>query len=166
MSKFRVFIKYWLPVLLWMGLIFSGSGDTHSFNRSSRIIAPLVRWLFPHIFEDHLELIVLGARKCAHLTEYAVLAILFWRARRKPVKRDPRPWSWRLAGAAILFVALYAATDEWHQSFVPNREGCVRDVLIDTTGAALGMVLLWGGWKWRQRGIIARGRAATARGSA
>ena len=47
---------------------------------------------------------------------------------------------WRLlaAGAALaaLWVAvLYAATDEFHQTFVPTREGCLRDVFIDSTGA-------------------------------
>ena len=103
-----------------------------------------MRWLCPHMSQENLDLTVLLVRKCAHLTEYAVLAWLFWRAVRQPVKRDARPWSWRLAGGAILFVALYAGSDEWHQTFVPNREGCVRDVMIDTTGAVLGMGALWG----------------------
>jgi len=142
--KFRAFIKYWLPVLAWMALIFSGSSDSKSFVHSSRIIAPILRWLFPHISADTLDLVVLLVRKCAHLTEYAVLALLFWRAVRKPVKKDPRPWSWRLAGTAILFVALYASSDEWHQTFVPGRDGCVRDVFIDTTGAVIGMLIWWG----------------------
>ena len=167
-SKFRSFIKYWLPVLAWMALIFSGSGDSKSSTHSSRIIVPLMRWLYPHMAQEDLDLVVLLVRKCAHLAEYAVLAWLFWRAVRQPVKRDARPWSWRLAGGAILFVALYAASDEWHQSFVPTREGCVRDVLIDTLGAMLGMALLWGCWclRGRRRGVIARAAAATARRSA
>ncbi len=151
-----------------MTLIFSGSGDARSAAHSSRIIVPLMRWLFPNIDQEHLDLVVLLIRKCAHLAEYAVLAWLFWRAVRKPVKQDTRPWSWPLAGGAILFVALYAASDEWHQTFVPNREGCLRDVLIDTTGAVLGMAGLWGGWRLRERlrRVIARARATTARRSA
>lgn len=167
-SKFRGFLKYWLPVLLWMAVIFSGSGDSKSSSHSSRIIVPLMRWMVPDISSENLDLVVLLVRKCAHLTEYAMLAWLCWRALRRPVKHDRRPWSWRLAGGAILFVALYAASDEWHQTFVPNREGCVRDVLIDTTGAVLGMALLWGVWLWRRRrrGIIPRTPAATASGSA
>jgi len=134
-----------------MVLIFSASGDTKSYQHSSRILAPIVRWLFPDISPDALDLVVLVVRKGAHLTEYAVLALLFWRAMRQPVKRDPRPWSWPLAGRAVLFVALYAASDEFHQFFVATRDASLRDVAIDTIGAALGMILLWGMYRLRQR---------------
>ena len=95
--------------------------------------------------------VVTAARKCAHLTEYAVLALLFWRIWRKPVRRELRPWNWRTAGAALLAAALYAGTDEFHQTFVPTREGCFRDVCIDTLGAAAGLMLLWLWGRWRKR---------------
>lgn len=94
--------------------------------------------------------IVFLARKCAHLTEYAILACLLWRAIRKPVRRDPRPWSGREARIALFITALYASTDEFHQLFVPSREGCVRDVIIDTCGAAAGLMLLWCLGRWRK----------------
>jgi VanZ family protein len=126
-----------------MVIIFSASSDTRSSQHSSRIIAPVVRWFFPHISEHTLDQIVFITRKCAHLTEYAMLAILFWRALRKPVRKDLRPWRWADAGFAILFVALYAASDEIHQLFVPNREGRITDVMIDTAGAVTGVLLLW-----------------------
>ncbi|HLP75870.1 MAG TPA: VanZ family protein [Candidatus Paceibacterota bacterium] len=151
MYKARSFFKYWLPVVLWMILIFSASGDRQSFQRSSRIVGPLLHWMFPNMSEANVDHAVTAARKCAHLTEYAILAILFWRAIRQPAKADPRPWSPKLAAAAVLFVALYASTDEYHQTFVPSREGCVRDVLIDTSGAAIGMFLLWRFWTRRKR---------------
>jgi VanZ family protein len=141
--KFRGFLKYWLPVLLWMALIFSASGDTHSFARSSRIVGPLLHWLFPHLPEDTVNIIVLIARKGMHLTEYAALALLFWRALRKPVKNDPRSWNWREARLVLLLVALYAASDELHQLFVASRDSNVHDVLIDTTGGAAGLLALW-----------------------
>jgi VanZ family protein len=150
-SKFRSFVKYWLPVIVWMAVIFSASGDAKSYQHSSRIIAPIVRWLFPDISPEALDLVVLLVRKCAHLTEYAVLALLFWRAMRRPVKRDPRPWSEALAGRAILFVALYAASDEFHQLFVATRDASLRDVAIDTFGAALGIFMLWGRYCLRKR---------------
>ena len=142
-SKARSFFKYWLPVLIWMSVIFSASADRGSAQTSSRIIGPILRWLFPHMSEETIGWIVLIVRKCAHLTEYAILAFLFWRALRQPRRGDPRPWSWGEAGLAVLFVALYAATDEWHQSFVPSREGKVLDVVLDTVGAAVGMCFLW-----------------------
>ena len=151
MHKVRAFIWYWLPVIVWMSLIFAGSGDSSSFHRSSRIIGPIVHWLFPEMPEDSVNHIVTGVRKCAHVCEYALFAWLFWRAWRKPVRHDSRPWRWREAGVALLAAMLYAATDEWHQAFVPSREGCVRDVLIDTSGAAAGLFLLWLLGRWRKR---------------
>jgi hypothetical protein len=132
-----------------MALIFSASADTKSVQRS-RIIAPILRWLFPHISEETISLIVLAVRKCAHLAEYAILALLFWRALRKSSPSAPRPWSWTQAGWAVFFVTLYAASDEFHQSFVPSREASVRDVLIDTIGAMLGLLLLWTIGCWRK----------------
>jgi VanZ family protein len=126
-----------------MVLIFSVSGDKKSFQHSSRIIAPLLHWLFPHLSEDTVNFVVLVVRKCAHLTEYALLAWMFWHALRKPQKPELRPWSWREANLSIMLVALYAATDEFHQHFVPSREGKFSDVLIDTIGAICGILLLW-----------------------
>ena len=139
----RSLIKYWLPVVIWMVIIFSASSDTMSSQHSSRIIGPVVRWLFPHLSEQRVDQIVFAIRKCAHLTEYAVLAVLFWRAVHKPVGKDARPWRWAEAGFAVLFVAVYAASDEIHQLFVPHREGRVTDVMIDTAGAVIGLLLLW-----------------------
>jgi VanZ family protein len=136
----RNFVKYWLLPLLWMLVIFSASADTASAHRSSRIIEPILRWLFPEMPAAQIEAIVLIVRKCAHFVEYGVLAVLLWRALWKPARRDPRPWSWRPAGLAILIVAAYAASDEIHQTFVPSRQGSVRDVVLDTSGALAGML--------------------------
>jgi len=135
-------MTYWLPVLIWMAVVFTASADSNSV-RHSRIIAPLLRWLFPGISEETIGLIVLVLRKCAHLTEYAILAFLAWRALRKPIWPDPRPWSWRLAGWSILLVAVYASSDEIHQIFVPGREAAVHDVVIDTIGGSVGLLALW-----------------------
>jgi VanZ family protein len=133
-----------------MVMIFGFSSDSHSFQTSSRILEPLLRWLCPNMAPETRNEIVFLARKVAHLSVYAVLALLVWRARRKPARRDSRPWRWSDAGVALLVAALYAATDEFHQTFVPNRDGCVRDVLIDTCGAAAGLFLLWLLGRWRR----------------
>jgi VanZ family protein len=142
-QKTRHFVLYWLPVILWMTVIFGFSSDSHSFQHSSRILEPLLNWLFPGMGTDTRNEIVFIARKGMHLTVYAILAFLVWRAWRKPSWRDRRPWSWREAGYGVLVAGIYAATDEFHQTFVPARDGCVRDVLIDTCGAAAGLFLLW-----------------------
>jgi VanZ family protein len=142
-SKLRVFVKYWLVIVLWFALIFVASGDAQSSQRSSRIIGPLMRWLFPEMPEETVGEAVLVVRKCAHLTVYGVLALLYWRAFRKPMKNDTRPWSWIEARNALIGVAMYAITDEVHQTFVPPRQGTVTDVLIDTLGGAMGLLALW-----------------------
>jgi len=147
-TRSRSFLWYWLPVLIWMAVIFSASSDSGSFRHSSQIIGPIVRWLFPHISEDALHAFVVIVRKCAHLTEFAILALLIWRALRKPVPKDGRLWDWSLAGKTILVVLLYASSDEFHQLFVPSRQASVVDVMIDTTGGACGLLLLWALGKW------------------
>jgi VanZ family protein len=138
----RSFIKYWLPVLGWMVLVFSASTDVMSAPHTSRFIGPFLRWLVPGISEETVQLAQLTIRKTGHLTEYAVLALLLWRALRQPVPHDPRPWSWRTARHALLLAALYAASDELHQAFVPSRDAAITDVLIDTLGAALGLAFI------------------------
>jgi len=108
--------------------------------------------LFPHISEQALYNAIFAVRKCAHLTEYAILALLIWRALRKPLGGGPpRPWLWAHARLTLLIVLLYAATDEFHQVFVPSRQGTVEDVLIDTCGAALALAGLWTAGRGRGR---------------
>jgi VanZ family protein len=140
-SRRVLFVKYWLPVLAWMALVFSGSTDLLSSQRTSRLIGPLVHWLFPGLPEETVGEIVFVARKGAHVTEYAVLALLLWRALRRPTKGDPRPWSWREPAAALALAGLYAVSDEIHQSFVASRYGSALDVGLDTAGAATGLLL-------------------------
>ena len=138
-----LFFKYWLPVVLWMGLIFSASTDVMSSRRTSRIIGPLLRWLNPNVSDETIRAVQIVVRKGGHVAEYSVLAALLWRARRKPIKNDPRPWSWREAALVVFYSGLYAATDEFHQWFIPSRGASVWDALLDMLGAALGLLLLW-----------------------
>jgi len=63
----------------------------------------------------------------------------------------PRPWRWSQALLALGVATLYAASDEIHQYFVPSREARFGDVMLDATGAALGLLVIWafGRWRWR-----------------
>ena len=133
-----------------MLVIFSFSADSRSSQRSSRFIGPFLHWLKPDISEVAVERIVFAVRKAAHTMEYAILALLLWRARRQPRRPDLRPWRWNEAGFAWMIATIYAASDEWHQSFVPNREAHASDVVIDATGAALGLLALRLVGRWRK----------------
>ena len=132
-------------------MIFTASSDTESFEHSSRILAPLLHWLFPQIPDDTVRLIVLIARKCAHFIEYAVLAILLRHVLRKPEKNDPCPWNWQEARLVLLLIALYAAGDEFHQHFIATRTSHVTDVFIDTAGGAAGLLAIWLIGRWKKR---------------
>jgi VanZ family protein len=151
--KLRAFLKFWLPPLIWMAVIFSGSADSKSSEHSSRLFEPLLRWLFPQMSPEHIGQIHHTFRKFCHLAEYAVLAWLLWRAIRKPEDNNPRPpgaperseggWNWAGAGVALSIVFLYAATDEFHQAFVPTRTAQVSDVFVDAAGGAAGLFAVW-----------------------
>jgi len=142
MPRLRAFLKYWLPVLVWMTVIFAASSDAKSFEHSSRLIAPLLHWLFPKMSDDTVHLVVFLARKCAHLTEYAVVALLVWRALNHS-RNNLAPWSWPKVGGTLLIVFLYASSDEFHQKFVSTRTPRIHDVVIDTIGGAAGLFALW-----------------------
>lgn len=137
------FLRYWLPVIVWMMLVFSASADGRSYQHSSMFFEPLLRWLFPTMSAATVGELHHVFRKTCHLTEYAILAWLVWRAIRRPVKNDPRPWNWPEAGLALAVVFAYAATDEFHQIFVPTRTALVSDVFIDTSGGAVALLVLW-----------------------
>ena len=130
-----------------MLLIFSVSTDLGSTEHSSRFIGPFLRWFNPAISDETIGHVQLFVRKCAHVVEYAILAILVWRALAaslSPVKCYRRDF---LLTMVIGF--LYAVSDEVHQAFVPSRTGSPWDVLIDTFGLMLGLfaVRLFGKWK-------------------
>ncbi len=150
-AEMKVLVRYWLPLLAWMALIYTASGDAQSTARTSRFLEPFLRWIRPDITPEAVESVRWGVRKLAHMTEYAVLAGLWWRALRQGRSQERSGWSWPTAGIALLLCALYAATDEWHQTFVPNRTGSPVDVAIDTFGAAVGLALIQAWTKVRQR---------------
>jgi len=132
----RPLLKYWLPVLLWMIFIFIGSTDLMSAEHTSRFIGPFLRWFAPDITEATIASVQLIVRKCAHLTEYAILAVLLYRAFRQSLAR-----LWRGASFAFLGAAVCAALDEFHQAFVASRTGSPWDVMIDCCGALLGLAI-------------------------
>ena len=133
------FLKHWLPVLIWLGVIFLGSTDMLSAEHTSRFLVPFLRWIDPQISFTTLNAIQLGIRKLGHLTEYAVLAMLLWRALRSGTR-----WQMRMSISflvAALASAIFAASDEFHQSFVPSRTASPNDVMIDVLGALIGLTI-------------------------
>src|SRR4029077_5846257 len=136
----KAFLRYWLPIIIWLALIFIGSTDLMSAEHTSRIIGPLLHWLFPTISPFTVLRVQFFMRKLAHVSEYAILAVLLYRAFVHTALKGRRALS---AGLVLLLCAAYAATDEFHQSFVPSRTASLRDVMIDICGAMLAVILYW-----------------------
>jgi VanZ family protein len=133
------------PAVFWIGFIFFASTGNLSASNTSLIVRPLLRWLLPDISEEGLVYAHFLVRKAAHLTEYAVLALLAARAfltsRRATLRRHAYV-------SALALVALIASLDEYHQSFLASRTGTYKDTLLDTTGGLLALLALalWRKW--------------------
>ena len=127
------------PLVLWLGLIFFASTGEFSAENTSLIIGPLLHWLFPNISDERVNLVHFFVRKLAHFTEYAVLALLavraFTNSSHEAIRRR-----WFLL--SLLLIALYALSDEFHQSFVTTRTASLYDSLIDTSGGLTALLLL------------------------
>ena len=136
--------RFWIVLtaaVIWMGVIFlmSSRPADLSMADSSRMRdfllslmpTPELRAMLEHVFE------VVPIRKVAHFTEYAVLGGLLlelvW-----ITGRFGKYWT----AIPLACSALYAASDELHQIFVPGRSAQVRDVLIDTGGALTGIAVV------------------------
>jgi len=139
-SLFRIISRF-APLLIWLIFISVASSDGFSAGNTSRIIGPIVLWLFPTTSPERLESIHFITRKLAHFSEYALLAILAARAfSTSPNQRIRRLWFvWSLG-----LIVGYALLDEYHQSFVPSRTASIYDSFIDMTGGLTALaVILW-----------------------
>ena len=137
------------PLVLWLGLIFFFSTGALAASNTSRIIRPLMLWLYPSISEESLQWVHFTVRKAGHFSEYAVLAILAARAFAAS-SRDLLVRNW--FAVAVVLVLVYSLLDEFHQSFVASRTGSIYDSLIDLAGGVFGALVYWLWRKWRRPG--------------
>ena len=131
----------WILVILWMALIFflSHQPAIESNQLSSGIIKriyDIIKMIAPDIRLD-LESLNHIIRKLAHFGVYMILGFLLANGLRYNKKS-------RINAIllALLICILYAISDEIHQIFIPGRSGQVSDVLIDSLGGLVGIVLL------------------------
>ena len=146
-SDRRNVVKAWIAAILWLIVIAIESTALLSSTNTSRILYPLLHYLFGMDWE-RFEYWHFYIRKGGHVVGYAILSILLFRAWRAtlPAMTDVK-WTPRWATIAILGTAFVASLDEWHQSFIPSRTGRWQDVVLDSS-AAIGaqlLVFLW--WK-------------------
>jgi len=148
-SDWRGRIVRYAPLIFWIGLILFLSTGQASMSNTSRVIRPLLEFLFPNAPEEILIVYHGYIRKLAHVAEYAMLA--FWAARAFINSNQNflrRSW---FVGSFILVLAV-ASIDETNQSFLASRTGSIYDVLFDAAGGT-AMILIFYLWTkyWRAK---------------
>jgi VanZ family protein len=156
-------LKAWIAAILWLILIAIESSALLSAHNTSRILYPLLHFLFGMDWE-HFEVWHFFIRKSGHVVGYATLSALLFRAWRAtlPAMSDVK-WTPRWATIAILGTALVASLDEWHQSFIPSRTGRWQDVVLDTC-AGVGAQLLILVWMRQRKNRVNRGALSSISG--
>jgi len=113
----KKFLKYWLPVIVWAGVIF---------------ILSAIPNLKTDLEQDFL------LRKIAHMVEFGILTWLFFRA----LKQEQINFN-KILICSFIFSLFYACFDEFHQLFVRGRHGSLIDVGIDTAGIFIFCIMCY-----------------------
>ncbi|MEA5026338.1 hypothetical protein SDC9_101037 [bioreactor metagenome] len=139
--KNRNLVIHWLTVIVWMLIIFYLSSQPAV--KSDGLSIGLISRLFYIVGIDASELSSLDLwnliiRKGAHFSAYLVLGLLMLNALRLTLG-----FSFHSVIIAIAVCTIYAASDEVHQYFVTGRSCQLTDVLIDCSGAIIGICFLF-----------------------
>jgi VanZ family protein len=153
---FRIFLLFYLPLLIWMGVIYTFSSQAYE----KQDIKP---WLKKEVSEQKVKqyfsttqfqygnetvsikkigvtgFVEFFIRKGAHVIEYSILGVLSYCLFLRVVRVRPY-WKYLVA---VLFCSLYAISDEYHQRFVHHRTPTLVDVGLDTLAAAIGAFLFF-----------------------
>ena len=128
MKKLYIAIS-WVLVVICMGIIFSLSAQNG--EESTELSHSFVR-----MFLERLGLTINEGflRSCAHCLEFMGLSVLIFNAVYVTFETRLTPL------IAFVGTVLYAVTDEIHQIYVPERAFQFSDILVDSTGALIGVV--------------------------
>jgi len=120
-------ISAWLPVAVWIAVIYLFSDQPYSGVKTERLLGVLN----------------IPIRKLAHVSEFAVLFGLCLRALNltRPGVRSGGLGRLPHALGAFLLTVANAGLDEWHQAYVPGRSATLSDVAVDTAGAVVALCL-------------------------
>lgn len=142
--------KFWLLMtILWCaGIYWFTATPSFTSKNTGSIVQETIQDSYSVMNKDtnnktfylatgHLHMAI---RKSAHVVLFGVLAYLTWNTLH--LKRNRYIISW-------LFVTVYAASDEWHQSFVPGRGPAVHDVVLDSTAAIVLLLIIF---LWQSKG--------------
>ena len=126
--------SFWLVLVLFLGSAYFAAHET------GRYVLPFLKFLMPGVPSSELQAIHMVLRKVAHVLEYAVLALLWYKAVHRVGGRSPRTAAW----VALSICLACAFADEAHQSMLPSRQGSARDFVIDAFGATAMLTIARG----------------------
>ncbi|MCP8967711.1 VanZ family protein [Ectobacillus ponti] len=150
----KKFVWLWLPVLLWISMIFYSSSQPYQKQDVRPELSKYINleWVRAHLSgikfdyaNYEVSIAHMGAagfleffiRKGAHVLVFCMLGILLYRALSHVISRG------RAAVGAWLMTALYAGLDEVHQSFTGNRTPLWQDSALDSMSAFIGISLFY-----------------------
>jgi VanZ family protein len=126
--------------LAWAVQIFWLSTEGFASDHSKSMLLGFLNLLHVNVSSEILEVLNLILRKFAHVVEYAILSILLYFLF---LSCNRFVWRTRSAYWCVIGASAYALTDECHQIFVHGRGASILDCLIDVTGAAAGMLVVY-----------------------
>jgi VanZ family protein len=130
----------WAVVIFWMAVIFSLSSQAaeQSDQLSMEIAEIITQVAEKAVPANDIEVVSFNrfVRKNAHFIAYLVLGLLVINA-----MRCSGFCGYKSVFLALFLCVIYAISDEIHQLYVPGRGCQVKDVMIDSTGAAAGIFL-------------------------
>jgi VanZ family protein len=130
--------KPFRPAILWLLLVLFLGSAQFGPQQTAQQIVPTLRTLTPWLPPTRVQTVHAMLRKLSHLTEYAVLALLWVRALRAQPRFTLKSASW----AALALCLACAIVDETHQARVPGRQGSVSDVALDSLGAVAMLIVV------------------------
>jgi VanZ family protein len=133
-------LKRWLPVLLWMGVIFFLSSRSNPYtNYTPNWVKDCVSLMPKTAFwQDHCDTEYLG--RVAHIGSYTLLSLLlFWALAGSRWRNDLR----KVYLGVFLLGWGYGWSDETHQLFVPGRAFQIMDLALDLAGVTLAVLLIY-----------------------
>jgi VanZ family protein len=130
----------WAMTVAWAVLIFNLSTSTFAGSFSAILLSDILRLLHLSVSRDTFVTIHFLFRKLAHCTEYAIFSLFLYHCF---LNSNRTVWRARTAAFSVLVAGVYSLTDEFHQVFVPGRTASFIDCGIDTTGAAMGILVVY-----------------------
>lgn len=138
-SRLNFWVR-WSVTVAWAVLIFHLSTATFTGSFTAMLLARILGLVHLTVSQSTFHTLHFLFRKLAHLTEYAIFGLFLYHGF---LNSNRTEWRIRTAAISVLAAGIYSLSDEFHQIFVPGRTPSIIDCGIDTTGAALGMLVIY-----------------------